>query len=107
MCAAMNALQPFPKGRPRETRAVRSLYPKRGPPPGRKALNRRGSPGDVGQGPADDPLRDPRLVQELRDPAEEERPPRAEDQAGVDVRRSRNHALVEQVANLVGDRLEN
>ena len=42
----------------------------------------------------------------LRDSAEEERPPRAEQQACVDVRGLRDDALVEQAVDLVCDRFE-
>ena len=52
------------------------------------------------------PARDAQLVEVLRDAAEEERVAGAEDQAGVDVGRGADDALVEQVADLVGRRLE-
>jgi hypothetical protein len=54
----------------------------------------------------EDALRDAGLVEVLRDPAEEERPAGAEDQARVDVGGLGDDALVEQVVDLVGDRLE-
>src|SRR5712691_10903351 len=69
-----------------------------------------GSGGHAGVGfaqrRAGDPLRDPGLVEVLRDPAEEERVAGAEDEAGVDVGGRLDDAFVEQGANLVGDRFE-
>src|SRR6266496_625831 len=55
---------------------------------------------------ASDAFRDSRLVEVLRNPTEEERIARAEDEAGVDVRGGGDNALVEQVADFVGERLQ-
>ena len=48
----------------------------------------------------------PGLVEVRRDPAEEERPAGAEQQARVDVLRRADHPFVEEAADLVGERLE-
>ena len=54
--------------------------------------------GKLGQRASDDALGDAGLVEVLRDTAEPEREARAEDEAGVDVGRLRDDALVEDVA---------
>ena len=51
-------------------------------------------------------LGDPGLVEVLRDPAEEERPAGAEEEAVVDIRRFLDDAFFEQPVDLVGDGLE-
>ena len=61
---------------------------------------------DVRQRPADDALGHAGLIQVLRDPAAEEGIARAEDQAGVDLRRGPDDAVLEDVPRLVGERLE-
>src|SRR5439155_13760953 len=60
----------------------------------------------VGERPTKEALRHAALVEVLRDAAEEERPPGAEQQARVDVLRRGDDALFEQTLDLVRDRLE-
>ena len=66
----------------------------------------RGKALSVAERTAGDPDRDALLVEVLRQAAAEERKARPEDQARVDLARGRDHALVEQVPGLVGERLQ-
>src|SRR5207245_2531125 len=85
--------------RPRDLRRARCGCASRREPSG-------GNLAVLGQCRTDDALGDTGLVEMLRHAAEEERPAGAEDQARVDIRRLVHDALVEQVADLVGDRFE-
>ena len=58
------------------------------------------------EGLADDSLGHGRLIQVLRDPAEEERPAGAEQQARVDVGGFRDDPFFEEEMNLVGHGFE-
>src|SRR5215207_4302322 len=59
---------------------------------------------DLRERPADDALGNAGQVEVLRDPAEEEREAGAENERRVDVLRRGDHALLEQVPGLVGER---
>src|SRR5882724_4565684 len=66
----------------------------------------RGRGGHVGEGVAEEPLRRADLIQVLRDPAEEERPAGAEQEARVDVGGFADDAFFEEEMNLVGHGFE-
>src|SRR6476619_532000 len=60
----------------------------------------------IGESLTDETLGESGLVEMPGDPAEEERPAGPEQQARIDVSRLGHDALVEQPADLVGDRLQ-